>query len=70
MYLALGGLELPTKQKNLTNAVLVKIYERDRNVLTLLENRGFLSILRRTKAEYNGDIYLYSAQDIGRIKKI
>ena len=51
------------KQKNLTNAVLVKIYERDRNVLTLLENRGFLSILRRTKAEYNGDIYLYSAQD-------
>ena len=39
--------------------MLVKIYECDRNVLTLLENRGFLSILRRTKAEYNSDIYLY-----------
>ncbi|MDD6237559.1 MAG: hypothetical protein PUB00_09285 [Clostridiales bacterium] len=47
------------KQKNLTDEVLVKIYECDRNVLTLLENRGFLSILRRTKAEYNSDIYLY-----------
>ena len=50
------------KQKNLTDAVLVKIYECDRNVLTLLENRGFLSILRRTKAEYNSDIYLYPSE--------
>lgn len=48
-----------TQQKTFTDAVLVKIYECDRNVLALLENRGFLSILRRTKAEYNSDIYLY-----------
>lgn len=46
------------RQKSSTDATLVKIYDCDRNVLALLENRGFLSILRRTKAEYNGDIYL------------